>query len=631
MFRYLAFIWNTGDRSQAEAAKALSLRANSELRDFCPALDRSGLYVIYAGAIPNTYDARVMPNESGVVLGVLYCRNASFEDDSLARAATLGWEQSREIVRSNGRRMISHYWGDYVAIIPDETIPNLTRVVKDPTGNLPCFCTIWQGVTIIFSCIADCLDLGLQFSVNWSFVAHRIGGGCFDTDINCLNEVFQVGRGECLQLGSNSASGPQRAVYWNPVDFAESGAAIENVHLAATAMRATIRSVTHTLANCHAGILLRLSGGLDSSIIASCLRNVPGNPAVTAFTCYVPQGNSDERRWARHAARHLGLNEHIEHAVDTRHFLIDGIRGMRPLAAPVPLMGYLGGSLNETRAAEARGHTAIFSGDGGDSTFGGEAIGLVIDDFLSREHLKWRIIPLAAQVALYKDSIIWKILLDGLRRWCFGARMHDFRERLMMSTGLGAKAVRDSVRNESQYPHTWFRNLDHVPWRTIWRMGNLLNTPTLYDPFRDAREMYPQRVAPLYAQPVVELALSIPLYVHFLHGNERGLARRAFADDIPAAICRRRWKDRVPGSFEDMTLANREFIRETLGGGNLARKGLINTDAIDELLGGGGRDKSFFVGELYTFMDLELWSRHFHASRDQRGAVDRAFAKSPES
>jgi hypothetical protein len=54
-----------------------------------------------------------------------------------------------------------------------------------------------------------------------------------------------------------------------------------------------------------------------------------------------------------------------------------------------------------------------------------------------------------------------------------------------------------------------------------------------------------------------------------------------------------------------------------LGGGNLAAKGFIDSDTVDELLGGEGRNKSFFVGELYTFMDLELWSRHFHASREQ--------------
>jgi asparagine synthase (glutamine-hydrolysing) len=621
MFRYLAFIWNSDDRSQAEAAKALSLRANAKLRGFSVALNRRGLYVIYADPVPNTYDARIMPNESGVVLGYLYCRNASFEDDSPARAADLGCEPSREIVRSNGRRLISHYWGDYVAILPDETIPNRTRVLKDPTGNLPCFCTSWRGVTIVFSSISDCLDLQLQFSINWSFVARRIGGGVFDTDLNCLNEVSQVSRGECLHVDSNSTSGQRRMVYWNPVDFAESATAIDNERFATKALRATVRSVAHTLANCHDGILLRLSGGLDSSIIASCLQTVPTSQAITAFTCYVPQGNSDERRWARLAAEHAGFTEHIEHPLDMKHFRVDGILGMRPLAAPVPLMPYLGGSANETRVAEARGHTAIFSGDGGDSIFGGEAIGLVIDDFLSREHLKWRIIPLAAQVALYKDSLAWKILSDGLRRWYFGARINDFRERLMMSTGLGAKTLRNSVRDETSYPHAWFRDLDRVPWRTIWRIGNLLSTPSFYDPFRDACEMYPQRVAPLYAQPVVELALSIPLYVHFLHGYERGLARRAFADDIPAAICRRRWKDRAPGSFEDMTMGNREFIRETLGGGNLAAKGLINTDAIDELLGGGGRDKSFFVGELYAFLDLELWSRHFNASRGQRVAA----------
>jgi asparagine synthase (glutamine-hydrolysing) len=617
MFRYLALIWNPADLLQADAAKALTLRSNSELRGFHVALNLNGLYVTYADPLPSTYGARITPNESGVVLGLLYHRNASSEDDSPARAANLGCEQSRAILRSNGRCLISDYWGDYVAILRDEATPYLTHIIKDPTGNLPCFCTTWRGVKIIFSSITDCLHLRLQFSVNWSFVARRIGGGCFDTDINCLNEVSQVSRGECMQLDSKSASRPQRLLYWNPVDFAESGTALDNEKLAARALRATIRSVTHTLASCHRGILLRLSGGLDSSIIASCLRQVPSNPVITAFTYYVPHGNSDERRWAHLAARHVGLFENIEHALETRDFRIDGILGMRPLAAPVPLMAYLGGSANETRAAEALGHTAIFSGDGGDSMFGGEAIGLVIDDFLSREPLRWRIIPLAAQVALYKDSLVWKILLDGLRRWCFGARIDDFRERLLMSTSLGAKALRDSVLNETRYPHAWFRDLDRVPWRTIWRMGNLLNAPSFYDPFRDVGEMYPQAVAPLYAQPVVEIALRIPLYVHFLRGYERGLARQAFAGDIPAAICRRRWKDRAPGALEEMTLGNREFIRETLRGGNLAARSLINTAAIDELLDGAGRNKSLFVGELYTFMDLEMWSSHFHGFRDR--------------
>jgi asparagine synthase (glutamine-hydrolysing) len=621
MFRYLAFIWNPADPSQVEAAKALALKADSRLRGFHVALNLNRLRVIYADSIPSKYDARVLPDESGVVLGFLYRRNDSFEDPSPARAANLGREQAREIRCSHGRRLISDYWGDYVAILLDETTPDVIRVVKDPTGNLPCYCTTSRGVTIIFSSIADCLDLELQFSVNWSFVARRIGGGCFDTDINCLNEVSQVSRGECLQVDSLGTSRWQRLLYWNPVEFAETGMALDDERLAATALRATIRSTTHALASCHDGILLRLSGGLDSSIVASCLQKVPNSPAITAFTSYVANGNSDERRWARLAAQHAGFAEHVEHGVETQNFRVDGIIGMRPLAAPVPLMAYLGGSVSEVRAAEARRHTAIFSGDGGDSTFGGEAVGLVIDDFLSRKHLTWRLIPLAAQVALYKDVTVWRILCDALRRWCFGARIQDFRERLMMSRTLGAKALRDSVRNEIQYPHAWFRSLDRVPWRTIWRMGNLLNTPSFYDPFRDPSEMYPQRVAPLYAQPVVELALSIPLYGHFVDGHERGLARRAFAGDIPVAICRRRWKDRVPGSLEDMTWGNREFIRETLGGGNLAALGLIDSDAVDELLGGTARDKSLFVGELYTFMDLELWSRHFHRSRDRRAAA----------
>src|ERR1700733_2845062 len=100
MFRYLAFIWHANDRSQLEAAKALRHLANSKLHDFECVLSLSGLYVTFADPLPNTYDAVVLPGEAGVVLGFLYQRNASLEDDSPARTANLGWEQSYAILRS---------------------------------------------------------------------------------------------------------------------------------------------------------------------------------------------------------------------------------------------------------------------------------------------------------------------------------------------------------------------------------------------------------------------------------------------------------------------------------------------------------------------------------------------------
>jgi asparagine synthase (glutamine-hydrolysing) len=152
-------------------------------------------------------------------------------------------------------------------------------------------------------------------------------------------------------------------------------------------------------------------------------------------------------------------------------------------------------------------------------------------------------------------------------------------------------------------------------------MGNLMATPEFYDPFLDAACSYPLAIAPLYSQPVLELTLRIPIYVHFDQGWDRGLARRAFAGDIPEPIRQRRWKDRAPGSFEEITIRNRDFMRETILGGSLAQNGLIDQVAVENVLRGDLSNRSFFVGELYTFLDLEMWLRHFTGSRLKQAAV----------
>ncbi len=97
--------------------------------------------------------------------------------------------------------------GDYVAFLLDRSWGTV-RIIKDPTGNLPCFTTEWRHVIVAFSCLRDCTDLNiLPFTVNWSYVASRIGSGGHDHTVSPLNEVSQVHRGAV----SGGNRGPNRA------------------------------------------------------------------------------------------------------------------------------------------------------------------------------------------------------------------------------------------------------------------------------------------------------------------------------------------------------------------------------------------------------------------------------------
>jgi asparagine synthase (glutamine-hydrolysing) len=622
MFRYLAFIWNPRDGLQNGAARNLRNRAETSLPGFEVDLSENGIHVISRGSAENMHGTRVLPVKTGVVLGYLYRSQKTPEEDTTYRTASLNAEESHCILKSKGRLLISDYWGDYVALLFDDHTPRTVRIIKDPTGDLPCFFTTWQGVFVAFSLLEDCINLDLvRFSVNWDYVAYRVGGGYHDSEHDSLNEVSQVHRGECLQIDIDSANRLTRTLYWIPGPFTDSADAIEDWRVAATNLRATVRAVTHTLASCHSGILLRLSGGLDSSIIASCLADAPTRPIVTAFTSFVPGGNSGELRWAHLAAQRAAIADHIERPIEKAGIRLDGILRTRPFVSAVSLLAYLQSHLIDCRAARSRGHSAVFTGDGGDSTFGSEALSWTVDDYLRCRGLSLGVLPLAANVALCRDRLLWTVLAGALRRWCFGTRMRDFRDTLVGAATLVSKETREAAFKAQSYPHPWFSQLDHVPWSTIWRMGNLLSTPSLYDPFSDPTEVHPLRIAPLYSQPVIELALRIPLYVHFLDGHDRGLARRAFANNIPDEIGRRRWKDRSPGITEEVTLLNRNFIRDTLVGGTLVKAGFLDKGAIETTLRGDSTNDQFFAAEFYTYLDLEMWLRHFDGSQVGRFAA----------
>jgi asparagine synthase (glutamine-hydrolysing) len=130
-----------------------------------------------------------------------------------------------------------------------------------------------------------------------------------------------------------------------------------------------------------------------------------------------------------------------------------------------------------------------------------------------------------------------------------------------------------------------------------------------YDPLFPADQPAPEYVSPLLSQPVVELCLRIPSYVLFENGNDRGLARRAFAAEIPPEILSRQWKDRVQGFTESILLHGRTFARELLLDGVLVKQGLLDARKIETALSGRDARSTVSVGEILDHLVVEAWLR----------------------
>ncbi len=606
MFRYMATIWTPDDCSQAEAEARISQRLQDKGNRYSPVLRRPGLCVFTADD-RSSLARHLLKRQSGVVLGAIFERHDDLDDDSASPRAHFDDRRTDAILASRGRCLVSEYWGNYVAILMDDS-SHSTFVLKDPTGTLPCFIASWRGVTIVFSCLQDCIDLKLlSFTVNWSYVVNRVASHGLDSGSNPLHEVSQVRRGECLELRDNRNVTHR---YWLPTSFTERGNTIEDLEVAGRGLRACVHSVTRTLAADHGAILVRLSGGLDSSIVAGSLKGASTGASIAAYTYFNPNGQSDERRWARLSARHAGFR-HIECVYDPCATSLTGAADMAACVEPPKSVASIVRGSMERQLCEQGSYTAVFSGDGGDSSFGSEATRQVVQDSLRLRGLSWSLVRLSSDVALRIDSLTWKILFGALSQRARGSRMNDLRARLIPEQSLAVSRIREMALRTADFPHPWFAGLRSVPWHVIRRLGSLMLTPEFYDPMSGPDASAPLAVAPLYSQPVVELALRIPLYVHFNEGTDRWLARKAFSADVPTPILRRLWKDRAPGSFEALAHANRALLRDVLLGGTLASSGLIDCATIEVIFKGELSKSSYFLGELFALFDLELWMRHF--------------------
>lgn len=607
MFRYIALVWNVSDEQQSRTAESLDARLRA--RQWTPVFVAKGLRAFCADLGPGTLRAQPLANDVGVILGTLFERNRDVDDDSPARRTALTARSCEAILASRGRWLIENCWGNYVAFMRDAG-SGTVRVLKDPTGSLPCFTTRSDNVAVCFSQVGDCVELGLRrFTIDREYLHARVLG-FNDLQRNPLEGVEQVRRGECVEL--DPAAEPlvrSSRAYWNPFTFVGGESAIEDPAHAAAAMRATVRSCTQTLSAGHASLLHRLSGGLDSSIVAGCLGRASTQPRITCYTYFNPEGRSDERPWARLAAEHTGF-EHVECPIVPTNVPLTELVRPRPATEPLPLLAYLLRSTIEHRLAAERKATAVFTGDGGDSGFCSDSFPYAVTDYLRRHGPRPAALRLASEVALRTERSTWAVLLSSTRHWLFGAKMSEQLPALLMGSRLVSAQLRDARTIPDNYPHPWFGELRHVPWDLIRRLGVLVSTPEFYN-VTDAAQAEPEVVSPLYAQPAVELFLRIPIHVHAEGGRDRGLARRAFAREVPEPILQRLWKDRAPGFHSEVLLRNLDLVREILLDGVLVNEGLLDRAAVEAALAAGPSKTDVLPVEIYRHLDVEVWARYW--------------------
>lgn len=570
------FLVAVGADPMAQAA----LAARSAARGLAAWLDRPGLLIVVAAAAP-----ALAVEDGGVVLGTV------FRAGSAGPLTAFGAAGEAAVATTAGQYLFDHCWGAYVAILPTA---DGVRVIRAPFGGLPCLLCRVDGIDFAASDV-DLLEAvgGYRRAIDAVALIRHLAAGDIRRTETCLAGVSEIRGGDRATL---TGTGVTSETGWTPWRFAgERGQRHERVEADRRLFQQTLYCVRERTAGLAKPLLL-LSGGLDSSVVAAALAATDRTFACLTFATVNPTG--DERSFARLVVDALGRPlEEDRNRID----LIDLTRSAAAgLPRPVARSFEQGVARRAAAVAARLGCDAIVDGGGGDNVFGSlQSATPAADCLLSaagRPHFR----RVVADIADLAQASRWRVAWRARRRARRRTGYHWPIDTRFLSPAAAALAGAGVL-------HPWLDAPgDVLPGRAA-HVAMLIAAQGLAEDGLVTSDL--PVMAPLVSQPLIETCLRIPSWEWFERGSNRAAARRAFAPLLPPAIAWRRSKG-TPDSFVlELFDANRVLLRDWLGGGWLAERGLIDVAAVTAALDDPAPARDHGFVRLMQLMDAEAWVR----------------------
>jgi asparagine synthase (glutamine-hydrolysing) len=438
----------------------------------------------------------------------------------------------------------------------------------------------------------------LSFTVNWQYLARHLGKMRQSSDTG-LNEVSELYYGQCVEIGRNLQRRMHR--YWNPVDVARARR-IQCARDAESFVRHTVKVCVHAWAACQKSVVLRLSGGLDSSILLSCLHDAPTRPHVVCINRYSRRSDSDEREFARLAAQSKGC-ELIELYRDP-NFSFEKIFSSRPAERPYNYILQYSQILPEAELADARGAGAIFDGVFGDDLFFGGGYQLAAADYVHDFGLRPSLLPVIVSAARVSRLSVWKVLRVALSKGLFRQQWDPIQVAREFNLLMDEDVLRKLVGSVSE-THPWYQKNRYVPPGKQSQIAGIMDRNVYDMPFADFDNV--RHVSPLLSQPIAELCLQIPTYVLSRNGWDREVQRQAFSPDIPEKIARRRTKAGQEDFSAEVKRKNHALIRDVLMNGWLVESGLVDRAKLEAAFAGRSAGLDRGPARMSRLINIEVW------------------------
>lgn len=490
--------------------------------------------------------------------------------------------------------ILQRCWGEYVLVQPEPSCAQGFRITRSPapSGDIPCI-YFARGTGIFITSDASLLTkLGLyRHEVDWETICHCLSYPHLHSDRTALRGIRELLPGSTLRVGRG---GPEIDQEWSPWDFVSTDSRHDDIAEASSLVQRAVSMAVSTMAASDQSVLLELSGGLDSSIVGTCLRGAGANVVCATLVPEVP--GADEKDYASSVARRLDAPFHVV------HLPLDSVEFDFPVPghSTTPRLGILQQAIGRAMEAVAAQYNlnAFFTGGGGDTVFSYLKTAAPAADAI--RELGFR----SGQGAIRELAHMHRCTL-----WT--ARKLTLKKLLGLNASQSTPDLsfltKDSITGCPR-THPWLAAPHRSYQGDVERISGLAASQMFRE--NSIRTSDRRLRMPLLSQPVVEACLRTPSWMWISGGRDRAVARRAFSDALPAKVLDRRSKGSFLGFMGALYARNKTMLSEFLLDGMLRHEGLLDPASLQRYFSADGppRDRSFT--RILDLCAVENWLRN---------------------
>jgi asparagine synthase (glutamine-hydrolysing) len=448
------------------------------------------------------------------------------------------------LFEEKGTALLDDLEGMYAFAVVD-TRKEQVFLARDRFGEKPLYwASIHDGKGLAFASELKALlsldDVDRSFDVTG--VAQFLALGYLPAPRTHLKGISKLRAGEAMVFGPGQTKRTFR--YWQPEFVAANGHRVPSKEEAVEGLRHRFREAVRLRLRSDVPVGAFLSGGIDSTLVASTVRELlPGAP-FTTFCAAFDDEELNETPFARQIADRIGSDHHEMRfssaaMLDIFDDLIDHYD--EPFADP---------SMFPTFAVcrAARPHCKVMlSGDGGDECFGGyrqffshsrwhpirrfPGVHLTTDFLLRGWDARWR----GTSLLRFLNKNDWQLLYPEPERAstfsCFQPECHG-------SVLTGLQELKDAASQHSHLPY---------PLSAMEHMANgYLPEQILVKVDRASMYSGVECRTPFLDREVFGFAASLPLAYHFAQGQGKALLRECLPDWVPKTIRQRKKQGFTP-------------------------------------------------------------------------------------